>query len=86
MTGMVATQAEEFWDVYKLAVAVIRRPPVIRQDLLNVVSVDSETESSAAEEIQKFTKLVARFWFGTAAERLENWSDRRIKSVSSIRS
>ena len=49
MTGTAATQAEEFWDVYKLAVAVIRtNRPVIRQDLPDVVFADSEsTESSA---------------------------------------
>src|SRR5208282_4413647 len=34
MTGTAATQAEEFWEVYKLPVAVIRtNRPVIRQDL-----------------------------------------------------
>ena len=55
MTGTAATQAEEFWKVYKLPVTVIpTNRPVIRQDLPDIVYADKEArEPALVEEIRK---------------------------------
>jgi len=79
MTGTAATQAEEFWDVYKLPVAVIRtNRPVIRQALPDVVFTDSERRNQAlAEEIQKVHETGRPILVGTASvEASEELSDR----------
>jgi preprotein translocase subunit SecA len=69
MTGTAATQAEEFWEVYKLPVTVIpTNRPVIRQDLPDLVFADKETRSRAlSEEIQKVYKTGRPILIGTAS-------------------
>lgn len=69
MTGTAATQAEEFWEVYKLPVTVIpTNRPVIRQDLPDIVFADKETRSQAlSEEIQKVHKTGRPILIGTAS-------------------
>ena len=55
MTGTAATQAGEFWKVYKLPVTVIpTNRPVIREDLPDIVYADQEARNRAlVEEIRK---------------------------------
>lgn len=55
MTGTAATQAGEFWKVYKLPVTVIpTNRPVIRQDLPDIVYADKAARIRAlVEEIRK---------------------------------
>jgi preprotein translocase subunit SecA len=69
MTGTAATQAQEFWEVYKLPVKVIpTNRPVIRQDLPDIVFSDKETRSRAlSEEIQKVHKTGRPILIGTAS-------------------
>jgi len=48
MTGTAATQAEEFWKVYKLPVTVIPpNRPVIRRDLSDILYADKEARNQA---------------------------------------
>jgi preprotein translocase subunit SecA len=69
MTGTAATQAKEFWDVYKLPVTVIpTNRPVIRQDLPDVVYADREARSVAlVEEIRKVHETGRPILVGTAS-------------------
>jgi preprotein translocase subunit SecA len=69
MTGTAATQAEEFWEVYKLPVTVIpTNRPVVRQDLPDIVFADKPTRSQAlSEEIQKIHKTGRPILIGTAS-------------------
>jgi preprotein translocase subunit SecA len=69
MTGTAATQAEEFWEVYKLPVTVIpTNRPVVRQDLPDIVFANKETRSRAlSEEIQKVHKTGRPILIGTAS-------------------
>jgi preprotein translocase subunit SecA len=69
MTGTAATQAEEFWQVYKLPVTVIpTNRPVIRQDLPDLVYADQEARSLAlTEEIRKIHETQRPILVGTAS-------------------
>jgi preprotein translocase subunit SecA len=69
MTGTAATQAEEFWEVYKLPVrAILTNRPVIRHDLSDIVFVDKETRSRAlSEEIQAVHKTGRPILIGTGS-------------------
>jgi len=69
MTGTAATQAEEFWQVYKLPVAMIpTNRPVIRQDLPDLVYADKEARSLAlTEEIRKVHETRRPILVGTAS-------------------
>jgi preprotein translocase subunit SecA len=69
MTGTAATQAEEFWQVYKLPVTVIpTNRPVIRQDLPDLVYADKEARSLAlSEEIRKVHETRRPILVGTAS-------------------
>jgi preprotein translocase subunit SecA len=69
MTGTAATQAAEFWKVYKLPVTVIpTNRPVIRQDLPDVVYADKEARSRAlVEEIRKIHETHRPILVGTAS-------------------
>ena len=55
MTGTAATQADEFWKVYKLAVCVIpTNRPLIRQDLSDILYADRDARDQAlVEEVRK---------------------------------
>jgi preprotein translocase subunit SecA len=69
MTGTAATQAEEFWKVYKLPVkAIPTNRPVIRQDLPDVVYADKQARNEAlAEEIRKVHETGRPILVGTAS-------------------
>ncbi|MGA8026663.1 MAG: accessory Sec system translocase SecA2 [Bryobacteraceae bacterium] len=69
MTGTAATQAEEFWKVYKLPVTVIpTNRPVIRQDLPDVVYADKDARNRAViEEIRKVHQSGRPILVGTAS-------------------
>jgi preprotein translocase subunit SecA len=69
MTGTAATQADEFWEVYKLPVTVIpTNRPVIRKDLPDVVYADKETRSrELAEEIRRVHETGRPILVGTAS-------------------
>jgi preprotein translocase subunit SecA len=69
MTGTAATQAEEFWEVYKTPVTKIpTNRPLIRQDLPDVVFADKEMRSRAlSEEIQKVHETGRPILIGTAS-------------------
>jgi len=82
MTGTAATQAEEFWKVYRLPVTVIpTNRPVIRQDLPDVVYADKRARNRAlVEEIRKVHATGRPILVGTASveesERLSAMLDR----------
>jgi preprotein translocase subunit SecA len=69
MTGTAATQADEFWQVYKLPVTVIpTNREVIRQDLPDLVYADQEARSLALrEEIRKVHETRRPILVGTAS-------------------
>jgi preprotein translocase subunit SecA len=69
MTGTAATQAEEFWKVYKLPVTVIpTNRPVIRQDLPDIVYADKEARTRAlVAEILKVHSTGRPVLVGTAS-------------------
>jgi preprotein translocase subunit SecA len=69
MTGTAATQAEEFWKVYKLPVSVIRpNRPMIRQDLPDMVFPDKAPRDRAVEaEIAKMHEIGRPVLAGTAS-------------------
>ena len=51
MTGTAATQAEEFWKVYKLPVTVIpTNQPMIRRDLPDILYADKQAKVRALVE------------------------------------
>jgi preprotein translocase subunit SecA len=69
MTGTAATQAEEFWKVYKLPVTAIpTNRPVIRQDLPDAVYTGKEERNRAlVEEIRKVHQTGRPILLGTAS-------------------
>ena len=69
MTGTAATQADEFWKVYKLPVTVIPpNRPVIREDLADVVYRDKGARRQAVvEEVQKVHATGRPILVGTAS-------------------
>ncbi len=69
MTGTAATQADEFWNIYKLPVTVIPpNQPVIRQDLADVVYRDKDARQLAVvEEIRNVHVSGRPILVGTAS-------------------
>jgi preprotein translocase subunit SecA len=69
MTGTAATQADEFWKVYKLPVTVIPpNRPVIREDLPDIVYADKEARNRAvALEIERVHQTGRPILIGTAS-------------------
>ncbi len=69
MTGTAATQAEEFWKVYKLPVTVIpTNRPVIRRDLKDIVYADKAARNRAVvEEIGRVHQTGRPVLVGTAS-------------------
>jgi preprotein translocase subunit SecA len=69
MTGTAATQAGEFWKVYKLPVTVIpTNRPVIRRDLADIVYADKAARNRALlEEIRKVHQTGRPILVGTAS-------------------
>lgn len=68
MTGTAATQAEEFWQIYKLPVTVIpTNCPVIRQDLPDIIYADRNARDEALlAEIRKVHSTGRPILVGTA--------------------
>ncbi len=83
MTGTAATQAEEFWRVYKLPVTVIpTNRPVIRQDLPDIVYADRDARNRAvAEEIRKLHQTGRPILVGTASVEESEALSRRLQSA-----
>jgi preprotein translocase subunit SecA len=81
MTGTAATQASEFWKVYKLPVTVIpTNRPVIRKDLPDVVYADKEARNRAqAEEIRKVHETGRPILVGTASVEESEALSRRLQ-------
>ena len=69
MTGTAATQAEEFWKVYKLPVVVIpTNRPMIRKDLPDILYADKAARDRAlVKEIQKVHQTGRPILVGTAS-------------------
>ncbi len=69
MTGTAATQAEEFWRIYKLPVRTIPpNRPVIRQDLPDVVFADQDARNATlVQEICKMHATDRPILVGTAS-------------------
>jgi preprotein translocase subunit SecA len=69
MTGTAATQAEEFWKVYKLPVSVIPvNRPLVRQDLPDILYADKPARDRAVlEEIRKVHGTGRPILVGTAS-------------------
>jgi preprotein translocase subunit SecA len=69
MTGTAATQAEEFWKVYKLPVSTIpTNCPTIRQDLPDILYADRRARDKAlVEEIRKVHETGRPILVGTAS-------------------
>jgi preprotein translocase subunit SecA len=81
MTGTAATQAEEFWKVYKLPVTVIpTNRPVIRRDLPDVLYPDRESLNRAiVTEIQKVHETGRPILVGTASVEDSERLSRRLR-------
>ena len=69
MTGTAATQAEEFWKIYKLPVTVIpTNRPMIRKDLPDILYADKNARNRALlKEIQKVHQTGRPILVGTAS-------------------
>ena len=69
MTGTAATQADEFWKVYKLPVLVIRpNQPVIREDLADIVYPDKDAwRNGVVAEIRRVHATGRPILVGTAS-------------------
>jgi len=83
MTGTAATQAEEFWKVYKLPVTVIpTNRPMIRQDLPDILYADKQAKNSALEEeIRRVHQTGRPILVGTASVEDSESLSRRLRSA-----
>jgi preprotein translocase subunit SecA len=69
MTGTAATQADEFWKVYKLPVTVIpTNRPMVRQDFPDILYADKQAKNRALEEeIRRVLETGRPILVGTAS-------------------
>lgn len=83
MTGTAATQADEFWKVYKLPVTVIpTNRPVIRKDLRDIVYADKAARNRALEEeIRKVHGTKRPILVGTASVAESEMLSRRLHTA-----
>ncbi len=83
MTGTAATQAEEFWKVYKLPVTVIpTNRPVIRQDLPDIVYADKRARNKAVvEEIGRVHEASRPILVGTGSVEESELLSRRLQAA-----
>jgi preprotein translocase subunit SecA len=81
MTGTAATQADEFWKVYKLPVSVIpTNRPVIRKDLPDIVYADKAARVRAlVEEIRKVHESGRPILVGTSSVEESELLSRRLQ-------
>jgi preprotein translocase subunit SecA len=83
MTGTAATQAEEFWKVYKLPVTVIpTNRKLIRQDLPDILYADKAARNSALiEEIRRVHETGRPMLVGTASVEDSELLSRRLQDA-----
>jgi preprotein translocase subunit SecA len=83
MTGTAATQAGEFWKVYKLPVTAIpTNRPVIRRDLPDIVYADKTARDRAlVEEIRKIHGTGRPILVGTASVEASERLSARLQAV-----
>ncbi len=83
MTGTAATQAEEFWKVYKLPVTVIpTNRPMIRQDLPDILYADKQARNRALEEeIRRVHETGRPILVGTASVEDSESLSRRLRAA-----
>ncbi len=83
MTGTAATQAEEFWKVYKLPVTVIpTNRPMIRQDLPDILYADKPAKNRALEEeIRRVHQTGRPILVGTASVEDSESLSRRLRAA-----
>jgi len=83
MTGTAATQAEEFWKVYKLPVTVIpTNRPMIRQDLPDILYADKQAKNRAIEEeIRRVHQTGRPILVGTASVEDSESLSRRLRAA-----
>ena len=83
MTGTAATQAGEFWKVYKLPVTVIpTNRPVIRRDLPDIVYADKAARMRAlVEEIRKAHETGRPILVGTSSVEESELLSRRLETA-----
>jgi preprotein translocase subunit SecA len=83
MTGTAATQAEEFWKVYKLPVTVIpTNRPVIREDFPDILYADKLAKNHALEEeIRRVHQTGRPVLVGTASVEDSESLSRRLRAV-----
>jgi preprotein translocase subunit SecA len=81
MTGTAATQAEEFWKVYKMPVTVIpTNRPLIRQDAPDILYADKDARDRAlVEEIRKVHETGRPILVGTASVEDSERLSRRLR-------
>ena len=83
MTGTAATQAEEFWKVYKLPVTVIpTNRPMIRQDFPDILYADKQAKNRALEEeIRRVHQTGRPILVGTASVEDSESLSRRLRAA-----
>jgi preprotein translocase subunit SecA len=83
MTGTAATQADEFWKVYKLPVTVIRtNRPVIREDLPDILFNDKNARNRALiETIREIHQTGRPILVGTASVEESEMLSRRLQNA-----
>ena len=83
MTGTAATQAEEFWRVYKLPVTVIpTNRPMIREDFPDVLYADKQAKNRALEEeIRRVHQTGRPILVGTASVEDSESLSRRLRAA-----
>ncbi len=88
MTGTAATQADEFWKVYKLPVTTIAtHRPVVRQDLPDIVYADKESRNRAlVEEIRKVHAAGRPILVGTASVEESERLSRQLRAAGILHS
>jgi preprotein translocase subunit SecA len=83
MTGTAATQAEEFWKVYKLPVTVIpTNRPMIREDFPDILYADRQAKNRALEEeIRRVHQTGRPILVGTASVEDSESLSRRLRAA-----
>jgi preprotein translocase subunit SecA len=83
MTGTAATQADEFWKVYKLPVTVIpTNRPMIRQDFPDILYADKQAKNRALEEeIRRVHETGRPILVGTASVEDSESLSRRLQAA-----
>jgi preprotein translocase subunit SecA len=88
MTGTAATQADEFWKVYKLPVTVIpTNRPMIREDFPDILYADKQAKNRALEEeIRRVHQTGRPILVGTASVEDSESLSRRLRAAGILHS